>query len=198
MDVVDERWCGRDMHKRMVVACLLRSSAAGQPVKQVRSFGTMTDDLMRLATWLAVNGVPHVAMESTGGSWKPVWNLLAAQFTLLLVTARHVKAVPGRTTGVKDAEWLADLLRHGLLRGSFGPDRAQREPRELTRYRTSLVQERAAEGNRLQKTLEGATITLASVATDILGVSGRPMVRAIVAGASAGAATGPAGTADRW
>ena len=116
-------------------------------------------------------------MESTGVYWKPVWNLLEEQFALLLVNARHVKAVPGRKTDAKDCEWLADLLRHGLLRGSFVPDRPQRELRELTRYRTSLVQERSAEVNRLQKTLEGANIKLGDVATDIMGLSSRQMLR---------------------
>ena len=135
MDVVYERCCGLDIHKRTVVACLLTPDADGQPVKVVRTFGTVTDELLALAAWLRDAGCTHVAMESTGVYWKPVWNLLEEQFALLLVNARHVKAVPGRKTDVKDAEWLADLLRHGLLRGSFVPDRPQRELRELTRYR---------------------------------------------------------------
>jgi transposase len=142
----------------------------------------MTPDLLELADWLGACGVTHVAMESTGVYWKPVWNLLEAQFELLLVNARHIKQVPGRKTDVKDCEWLADLLRHGLLRGSFVPDQAQRELRELTRYRTTLVRERASEVNRLQKTLEGANIKLSSVATDITGVSGRHIMQALVAG----------------
>src|SRR5215203_2824769 len=123
-------------------------------------------------------------MESTGVYWKPIYNLLEDQFTLLLVNARHVKAVPGRKTDVRDCEWLAELLRHGLLKASFVPERPQRELRELTRYRTSLIRERTAEANRLQKTLEGANIKLAAVATDILGTSGREMLEALVAGAS--------------
>src|SRR5829696_6410345 len=123
-------------------------------------------------------------MESTGVYWKPIWNLLEGSFALLLVNARHIKAVPGRKTDVRDCEWIADLLRHGLLSGSFVPDRAQRELRELTRYRTSLVRERTAEANRLQKTLEGANIKLAAVATDILGVSGREILAALVAGST--------------
>jgi len=154
----------------------------GQPVKDVRSFGTMTDELLHLADWLAANAVTYVAMESTGVYWKPIWNLLEDHFTLLLVNARHVKAVPGRKTDVKDAAWLAELLRHGLLRGSVVPDREQREVQELTRYHTSLVQERTAEVNRIGKTLEGANIKLGDVATDVLGVSGRQMLRAMVAG----------------
>src|SRR5215216_6137825 len=181
MDVVYERCCGLDVHKRSVVACVI-TPADGGPTKVIRSFGTMTTDLLALADWLAELGVTQVAMESTGVYWKPVWNLLEEQFTLLLVNAQHIKAVPGRTTDVRDCEWIADLLRHGLLRGSFVPDRPQRELRELTRYRASLVRERTAEVNRLQKTLEGANIKLASVATDILGTSGREMLAALVAG----------------
>jgi transposase len=137
---------------------------------------------LALADWLAGAGCTHVAMESTGVSWKPIWNLLEGEFALLLATPRHIKAVPGRKTDVTDAEWIADLLRHGLLQGSFVPDRPQRELRELTRYRASLVRERTAEANRLQKTLEGANLKLAAVATDILGKSGREILHAIVAG----------------
>jgi transposase len=182
MDVLVERCCGLDIHKTSVVACLLVSSPRGEPVRAVRTFGTMTDDLLALADWLAGAGCTHVAMESTGVYWKPIWNLLEGEFALLLANPRHIKAVPGRKTDVTDAEWIADLLRHGLLQGSFVPDRPQRELRELTRYRASLVRERTAEANRLQKTLEGANIKLASVATDILGKSGREILQAIVAG----------------
>jgi len=184
MDVVYQRCCGLDIHKKTVVACLLIPGPDGQPAKAVRTFSTVTEELLALAQWLEAAGCTHVAMESTGVYWKPVWNLLEDQFALLLVNARHVKAVPGRKTDVKDAEWLADLLRHGLLRGSFIPDRGQRELQELTRYRTSLVQERTAEVNRLQKTLEGANIKLGDVATDILGVSGRRILRALIDGAT--------------
>jgi transposase len=184
MDVVYERCCGLDVHKKSVVACLLISRSGGAPLRAVRTFGTMTEDLLALANWLAEVGCTHVAMESTGVYWKPIWNLLEDSFALLLVNPRDSKAVPGRKTDVTDAEWIADLLRHGLLRGSYVPDRPQRELRELTRYRTSLVRERTAEANRLQKTLEGANIKLASVATDILGTSGRAMLQALVAGAS--------------
>jgi transposase len=182
MDVLFTRCCGLDIHKRTVVACLIVPGPDGQPAKEVRSFGTMTDELMRLANWLTTNAVTHVVMESTGVYWKPIWNLLEEQFTLLLVNARHVKAVPGRKTDAKDCEWLADLLRHGLLHGSFVPDRPQRELRELTRYRTSLVQERSAEINRLQKTLEGANVKLGDVATDIMGLSSRQMLAALAGG----------------
>jgi transposase len=188
MDVVYQRCCGLDVHKTSVVACLLISRSAGEPVRTVRTFGTMTEDLLALSDWLAEANCTHVAMESTGVYWKPLWNLLEGAFELLLVNPRHIKAVPGRKTDVTDAEWIADLLRHGLLRGSYVPDRPQRELRELTRYRTSLVRERTAEANRLQKTLEGANIKLASVATDILGTSGRAMLQALVAGATDAAA----------
>jgi transposase len=182
MDVINERCCGLDIHKQTVVACLVVPGPDGQPVAETRTFGTMTDALLAMADWLVGAGCTHVAMESTGVYWKPIWNLLEGQFALLLVNARHVKRVPGRKTDVKDAEWLADLLRHGLLTGSVVPDRAQRELQELTRYRTSLVQERAAEVNRLQKTLEGANIKLGDVAANVAGVSGRQMLAALVAG----------------
>ena len=186
MDVIYPRCCGLDVHKREVVACRVATEPDGTWRKEVRSFGTMTPDILALADWLGAHEVSHVAMESTGVYWKPIWNLLEGSFVLLLVNARHVKAVPGRKTDVRDCEWLADLLRHGLLTGSFVPDRPQRELRELTRYRSSLVRERTAEANRLQKTLEGANIKLASVATDILGKSGREILAALVAGATDG------------
>jgi transposase len=182
MDVIYSHCCGLDVHKREVVACVVSPDADGMARKAIRAFGTMTPDILALADWLAAHEVTHVAMESTGVYWKPIYNLLEDQFTLLLVNARHVKAVPGRKTDVRDCEWLADLLRHGLLTGSFVPDRPQREVRELTRYRTSLVHERTAAVNRLQKSLEGANIKLASVATDILGTSGRAMLAALVEG----------------
>lgn len=182
MDVVHERCCGLDVHKKTVVACRIVPGPTGSPRKEVRTFGTMTDDLLALGDWLAAEQVSHVAMESTASYWKPVYNLLEDRFSLLLANAQHVKQVPGRKTDVRDAEWLADLLRHGLLRHSFVPDRPRREVRELTRYRTSLVQERSAEGNRLQKVLEGANIKLAAVASNVLGVSGRAMLEALVAG----------------
>jgi transposase len=188
MDVVYPRCCGLDLHKRTVVACLLTPGPRGKPTREVRTFGTMTDDLLELAEWLAAAGCTHVAMESTGSYWKPIWNLLESSFALLLVNAQHIKAVPGRKTDMKDAEWIGTLLRHGLLKASFVPDRPQRELRELTRYRTTLIRERTAAANRLQKTLEGANIKLASVATDILGASGREMLEALVAGSSDAAA----------
>jgi len=182
MDVVYERCCGLDIHKQLVVACLLTPGAGAQPAKAVRSFGTMTADLLELADWLTAAGCTHVAMESTGVYWKPIYNLLEDQFTLLLVNPKHFRAVPGRKTDVRDAEWLADLLRHGLLRGSYVPARPERELRELTRYRTALVHERSDEINRLHKTLEGANIKLGSVASDLMGRSGRRMLAALAAG----------------
>src|SRR5258705_74553 len=137
----------------------------GKVAKNVKTFATMTRDLLDLADWLGAQGVTIIAMESTGTYWKPVFNILEPRLAVVLVNAHHIKQVPGRKTDVKDSEWIADLLRHGLLKASFVPDRDQRELRELTRYRTTLMQERAAEVNRLQKTLEGANIKLAAVAT---------------------------------
>src|SRR5215218_8009328 len=180
--VVWERCCGLDVHQKTVVACLITPGPGGPPHKEIRTFGTMTADLLELADWLRAAACPTVAMEATGVYWKPLWNLLEDEFTLLLVNARHIKAVPGRKTDVKDCESLADLLRHGLLRASFVPDRPQRELRELTRYRTALVRERAAEIQRLHKTLEGANLKLGSVASQVLGVSGRQIMDALLAG----------------
>ncbi len=171
MDVLHERCCGLDVHKREVVACLLTPGQPGRPHKEIRRFPTMTADLEWLAEWLAQAGCTQVALESTGSYWQPVWNILEERggFTVLLVNPQHIKQVPGRKTDVKDCEWIAELLRHGLLRGSFIPDAEQRRARELTRYRQALVQERTAEVNRLQKVLEGANIKLGAVATDVLG-----------------------------
>lgn len=182
MEVVYERCCGLDVHKRTVVACLLTPGSGGRATVAIRTFSTMTDELLELGDWLAGAGCTHIAMESTGVYWQPIWYLLEDRFSLLLVNAAHIKAVPGRKTDVRDAEWIADLLRHGLLRGSVVPDQPQRELRDLTRYRSALVAERSAAANRLQKALEGANIKLASVATDILGRSGRAMLDALVAG----------------
>jgi transposase len=182
MDVLHERCCGLDLHKRSITACRLLPGPGGTVSKEVRTFGTMTAELLELGDWLAAGGVTHVAMESTGVYWKPVWNLFEDRFTLLLVNAAHVKVVPGRKRDVGDAQWLAELLRHGLLQPSFVPDRPARELRELTRYRSSLVRERAAEVNRLQKTLEGANLKLGSVVSDVTGVSARKMLEALVAG----------------
>ena len=177
MEVTYERCCGMDVHKKTVVCCVITPE-----MKETRTFSTMTVELIEMADWLASHGVTHVAMESTGVLWKPVYNLLEDQFTVMVVNAHHIKAVPGRKTDVKDAEWIADLLRHGLLRPSFIPDRPQRELRELTRYRRSLIEERARVVNRVHKLLEGANIKLSSVATDVLGASGRAMLDAMVEG----------------
>jgi transposase len=184
MEVVVERCAGLDVHKKSVVACAIVPGAGGRPEREVRRFGTMTADLEALAGWLAERAVTHVAMESTGVYWQPVWNILEERggWELLPVNARHIKAVPGRKTDVRDSEWLAELLRHGLVRGSYVPDRAQRELRELTRYRTALIEERTAHVNRLQKALETANVKLASVASDVTGVSARAMLAALVGG----------------
>jgi transposase len=184
MEVVYSHCCGLDVHKKSVVACLVTPGPGGAPRKEIRTFGTMTDDLLALGDWLAAAGCTHVAMESTGVYWQPIWNLLEDRFALLLVNARHSKAVPGRKTDVRDCEWIADLLRHGLLHGSMVPGRAHRELRELVRYRTALGRERAAEVNRLQKVLESANLKLGGVASDIMGVSARQMLAELVAGAT--------------
>jgi transposase len=182
MEIVARCCCGLDVHKKSVVACLRAVDAAGRLHKEGRTFGTMTADLLALAEWLAAAGCTQVAMESTGVYWRPVFNLLHDRFEVLVVNAQHIKAVPGRKTDVKDAEWIAELLQYGLLRGSFIPPQPQRELRDLTRHRTTLVQERARVSNRLQKVLEDANIKLAAVATNVLGVSARAMLEALLAG----------------
>jgi transposase len=182
MQIVHPRCGGLDVHKKDVKACVLLTHADGTVTNQVRTFSTMTDGLLALADWLRALNVQQVAMESTGVYWRSVFNLLEDDCTVILVNAQHVKVVPGRKTDARDCEWIADLLQHGLLRGSFVPTREHRELRELVRYRTALVRERADEANRLQKTLEGANIKLASVATDITGKSGRAMLAALIDG----------------
>ncbi len=178
MQTVHERCCGLDVHKKTVVACVLTSTR-----RETRTFGTMTYELLELVEWLEQERVTHVAMESTGVYWKPVFNVLEGRdFELLVVNARHVKAVPGRKTDVKDAEWLADLLRHGLMRPSFVPDRNQRELRELVRYRRTLIQEKTRLITRVQKVLEGANIKLGDVASNVVGISGRAMLRELISG----------------
>ncbi len=177
MEVVHERSCGLDVHKRTVVACVITPEG-----KRTRRFKTMTKDVLSLADWLGEVGVTHVAMESTGVYWQPLYNLLEDDFEVWVVNAAHIKTVPGRKTDMKDAEWIADLLRHGLLRPSFVPDRPQRELRELTRHRRQLIRQRAQVVNRIQKVLEGGNIKLSSVATDVVGASGRAMLRAMIAG----------------
>lgn len=182
MEILYKSCCGLDVHKKMIVACLRRTDEAGKVGKQVRTFGTTTSELLSLSDWLVEAGCTHVAMEATGVYWKPVYNILEGQMELLVVNAQHIKAVPGRKTDVKDAEWIAELLQHGLLKASFIPPQSQRDLRDLTRYRTTLVRERARIVNRLQKVLEDANLKLAGVATDVMGVSGRAMLEALLAG----------------
>jgi transposase len=182
MEVVFARCAGLDVHSKTVVVCRRIIGPDGKLDRQVRTFGTTTGELLALAEWLAKASVTHVAMESTGVFWKPVWNILEERFEIVLVNARHIKQVPGRKTDVKDCEWIAQLLQHGLLRGSFIPPAEIRELRDLTRHRAKLSDQRTAVANRIHKTLEDANIKLGTVATDILGASGRAMLEALVAG----------------
>ena len=177
MEIIHQCCSGLDVHAKTVVACLINH---GQ--KQTRTFSTMTDDLLRLSDWLVSAGCTHVAIESTGVYWKPVFNILEGVVEVILVNAQHVKAVPGRKTDVRDCEWLADLLRHGLLKASFIPPLEIRELRELTRYRQSLIREQTALANRVQKLAESGNIKLSQVASDALGVSGKLMLRAVASG----------------
>lgn len=182
MKSVYERCAGLDVHQRSIVACRIVLDTAGQSSQEMRTFGSMTADLLQLSDWLRAGQVTHVAMESTGVYWKPVFNILEDSFEVLLVNAKHIKFVPGRKTDVKDAQWIAELLQHGLLKASFIPPQTQRDLRELVRYRTHLVDERAREINRVHKVLEDANLKLGDVATDIMGVSARDMLSAIIAG----------------
>ena len=183
MDILYSCCAGLDVHKSTVVACVRRLRPRQRsPDARPRTFGTATPALRELADWLTAEEVTHVAMESTGVYWRPVWNLLEGRFALMLVNARHIKQVPGRKTDVKDSAWIAQLLQHGLPRGSFVPPPPQRELRELTRQRRQLVQGRSDVSNRIQKVLEDANIKLSGVATDILGLSGRAMIEALVGG----------------
>src|SRR5215471_14686684 len=182
MDTLYSRCAGIDVHKANVVVCVRRADRPGKPFEEIRTFATMTRDLLVLSDWLAEHGVTHVAMESTGVYWKPVFNVLESRFQVILVNAEHIKQVPGRKTDVKDCAWIAQLLQHGLLKASFVPPEPIRELRDLTRQRTQLVAEKASAANRVQKVLEDANIKLASVATDVLGTSGRAMLEALIAG----------------
>jgi len=182
MQTLVERGCGLDVHQATVVACLLQVMRDGRVQKQMRTFSTTTRELVSMRQWLLSEGCTHVAMESTGVYWKPVYAILEGAFQIVVANAQQVKKVPGRKTDVKDAEWIADLLCHGLLRSSFVPPKPIRELRDLTRYRRKLVESQAAERNRLLKLLESANIKLASVATDVFGVSGRLMLKALVEG----------------
>jgi transposase len=182
MQTLVERGCGLDVHQATVVGCLLIVLKSGKVQKQVRTFGTTTRELLSLREWLLGEGCTHVAMESTGVYWKPVYAILEGALEIVVANAQHIKKVPGRKTDVKDAEWIADLLCHGLLRSSFVPPPPIRELRDLCRYRRKLVESRSAERNRLLKLLETANIKLASVATDVFGASGRLMLEALVGG----------------
>jgi len=184
MRVLNERSAGLDVHKKTVVACIMLTLLTGEVKTSVRTFSTTTAGLLALADWLTTHQVTHVAIESTGVYWRPVFNILEGAFTVVLVNAQHMKAVPGRKTDVKDSEWLAELLSYGLLKASFIPPQPIRDLRDLVRYRKTLVNERADEVNRLQKVLETANIKLSSVATNVLGVSGRAMISALIGGES--------------
>jgi transposase len=173
---------GLDVHKESVEACVRRIEANGRVHSQTHHWGTMTRDLLAMADWMAAQGVTHAAMESTGVFWKPIYNILEGRFTMLLVNARHLKQVPGRKSDVRDCQWIAQLLQYGLLKGSFIPRRSQRELRDLTRHRTQLVEEKARTANRIHKVLQDTNIKLSSVATDVLGASGRAMLEALLAG----------------
>lgn len=183
MEIVYKRCCGLDVHKETVVACVMIREAE-KVDREIRTFRTMTLDLLVLHDWLLGHRVTHVAMESTGIYWKPVFNVLEDSFGVLLVNAAHIKAVPGRKTDVRDCEWIADLLSHGLLKGGFIPPEPIRDLRDLTRYRKSLTDERVREINRLQKLLESANIKLSSVATDVMGLSGKAMLEALISGST--------------
>lgn len=182
MQIVYSHCAGLDVHKKTVVACARLVESDGTTATHVRSFSTMTTDLLALVDWLANLSITHVALESTGEFWKPIYNLLEPSFIVLVVNAAHIKNVPGRKTDVKDAEWIADLLAHGLLRPSFIPPAPQRALRDLTRQRTHLVEERASVINRMQKVLEWANIKLSAVVSDVRGVSARAMLQALLAG----------------
>jgi len=182
MERVVERGCGLDVHKKSIAACVRIPDERGQRRQQVRTFGTVAAELLALRDWLEAHGVTHVAMESTGVYWKPIFYVLEEAFTCVLVNPVHMAQVPGRKTDVQDCVWIAQLLEHGLLRGSFVPPTPIRELRDLTRYRKTITQERSRAINRLHKTLEDADIKLASVATDVLGVSGRAMLETLVRG----------------
>jgi transposase len=182
METIILRCAFLDVHKESIEACVRRMEPDHRLHQETRHWGTMTRDLLAMADWMAAEGVTDVGMESTGVFWKPVYNILEGRFKVLLVNARHLKQVPGRKTDVSDCQWGAQLLQHGLLKGSFIPPRPQRELRDLTRHRTQLVEEKGSTVNRIHKVLEDANIKLASVATDILGVSGRAMLQALIDG----------------
>ena len=182
MQVLHACCCGLDVHKRFVVACLITHAEDGKQHKELRRFDTVTPELLRLVDWLQSAGCTHVALESTGVYWKPIFNVMEGLFELVLVNAQHMKAVPGRKTDTKDAEWIADLLQHGLLKASFIPPQPQRDLRDLTRYRTSLKQERTRHVNRIHKLLEETNIKLSSVFADLMCKTGRAILAALAEG----------------
>ncbi len=182
MENIFLRCAGLDVHKASVEACLRRMEPSGRLHQQTRHWGTMTRDILTMADWMAAQGVTHVAMESTGVYWKPIFNILEGRFKVLLVNARHLKQVPGRKSDIRDCQWIAQLLQHGLLKGSFIPPRPQRELRDLTRHRTQLVEEKTRTSNRIEKVLEDANIKLGSVASEVMGVSSRAMIQALLEG----------------
>ena len=181
MEVVYYCCAGIDVHKRMIMVHI-RVAADGKVVRHLREFGTFTKDLLELRDWLHEHGVTHLAMESTGVYWRPLYNILEGEFEILVCNAHHIKNVPGRKTDVKDAEWIAELLAHGLLKPSFVPEAPQRALRDLTRARSQYVAQRARLSNQIQKLLEESNVKLASVASDVLGVSGRAMLAGLAAG----------------
>ena len=185
MEVLLERCAGLDVHQASVVCCVLIGAFGRKPQKLLRTFGTTTRELEALRAWLAGHGVTHVGMESTGVYWKPVYAVLEGHFQLIVGNAHHIKNVPGRKTDVKDAEWIAQLVRHGLITKSFVPPPAIRDLRELLRHRRALVETRTAARNRVLKLLEGANVKLSGVASDVFGVSGWAMLEALAAGTSA-------------
>jgi transposase len=191
MQVMNPRCAGLDVHQKTVVACALTGEPGSEPKVARQTFRTTTSQLLELSDWLRAQGVTHVAMESTGAYWKPIWGILEGAFDLTLCNAAHIKQVPGRKTDQKDAEWIADLLRHGLVKKSFVPPQPQQDLRELTRYRAQVTADRSAVSNRIRKVLEGANIKLGSVASDVMGASGQRMLEALIAGE-----TDPAKLAD--
>jgi transposase len=181
MEAIIERCCGIDVHKKTITVCLMIGAAGKTPSKTIKTFSTMTQDLLACRQWLVSEGCTHAVLESTGVYWKPLFNVLEEVIEVVLANARHIKNVPGRKTDVKDCEWLAQLLRHGLVRGSFIPPKPIRQLRDLTRYRQKLVQQRSSEINRLQKFLEDANIKLSAVVSDINGVSAQEMIGHLIA-----------------
>jgi transposase len=181
MEAIIERCCGIDVHKKTITVCLMIGEADKTPRQTIKTFSTMTEDLLACRDWLICEGCTYAVLESSGVYWKPLFNVLEDAIEVILANARHIKNVPGRKTDVKDCEWLAQLLRHGLIKGSFIPPKPIRQLRDLTRYRQKLVQQRAAEINRLQKFLEDANIKLSSVVSNINGVSAQEMIQHLIA-----------------